>query len=99
MAASLHVDAARARKLLREIMAAETFTAPAQGSHARREMEKDRLTDQDLLNALRAGVVETSELENGSWRHRVKTNTICVVVALVSEKEAVVVTAWRIRRR
>jgi hypothetical protein len=43
-------------------------------------------------------IVEPSEFENGSWRHRVKTNTICVVVALVSEKEAVVVTTWRMRR-
>ncbi len=60
--------------------------------------EKDELTTQDLVNVLRAGVVEPSEFENGSWRHRVKTNAICVVVVLVSEKEAVVVTAWRIRR-
>jgi hypothetical protein len=50
------------------------------------------------LNVPRAGVVEPSELEHGSWRHRVKTNTMCVVVVLVSEREAVVVTAWRIRR-
>jgi hypothetical protein len=51
-----------------------------------------------VVNVLRAGVVEPSEFENGSWRHRVKTNTICVVVVLVSEQEAVVITAWRIRR-
>ena len=61
-------------------------------------MEKDKLTTQDLVNVLRAGVVEPSEFENGSWRHRVKTNTICVVVVLVSEREATVVTTWRIRR-
>jgi hypothetical protein len=59
---------------------------------------KDKLTTQDVVNVLRAGVVEPSEFENGSWRHRVKTNTICVVAVLVSEREAVVVTAWRIRR-
>jgi hypothetical protein len=51
-----------------------------------------------VVNVLRAGVVEPSEFERGSWRHRVKTNTMCVVVVLVSEREAVVVTAWRIRR-
>jgi hypothetical protein len=66
--------------------------------HAKKEMAKDRLTTQDLVNVLRAGVVEPSEFEHGSWRHRVKTNAICAVVVLVSETEAVVVTAWRIRR-
>jgi hypothetical protein len=61
-------------------------------------MEKDKLTTPDVVNVLRAGVVEPSEFERGSWRHRVKTNTMCAVVVLVSETEAVVVTAWRIRR-
>ncbi len=61
-------------------------------------MAKDKLLTQDVMNVLRAGLVEPSEFEHGSWRHRVKTNTICVVVVLASEREAVVVTAWRIRR-
>jgi hypothetical protein len=61
-------------------------------------MAKDKLTMQDVVNVLRAGVVEPSEFERGSWRHRAKTNRICVVVVLVSEREAVVVTAWRTRR-
>jgi len=61
-------------------------------------MEKDRLTTQDAVNVLRAGVVEPSAFENGRWRHRVKTNSIYVVVTLPSETEAIVVTAWRIRR-
>jgi hypothetical protein len=61
-------------------------------------MEKGKLTTQDVVNVLRTGVVEPSEFEHGSWRHRVKTNNICLVVVLVSELEAVVVTTWRIRR-
>jgi len=91
----LHVDVAKARRILREILASGTLTY---SDHAKREMAKDRLTTQDLVNVLRAGAVEPSEFEHGSWRHRVKTNTICAVVVLVSETEAVVVTAWRIRR-
>jgi putative zinc finger/helix-turn-helix YgiT family protein len=51
------------------------------------EKEKPKLTTQDTVNVLRAGVVEPSEFENGSWRHRVKTNNICVVVVFVSEEE------------
>lgn len=89
------MDVAKARKLLREILASGTLTY---SGHAKKEMEKDILTTQDVVNVLRAGVVGPSEFENGSWRHRAKTNTICVVVTLVSEREAVVVTTWRIRR-
>lgn len=95
MGSGLHVDAPRARKLLREILASGVLTY---SGHAKKEMAKDNLTTQDVVNVLRAGVVEPSEFERGSWRHRVKTNTMAVVVVLVSNREAVVVTAWRIRR-
>jgi hypothetical protein len=81
--------------LLREILPSGTLTY---AGHAKERMARDKLTTQDVVNVLRAGLVEPSESEHGSWRHRVKTNTICVVVVLVSEREAVVVTAWRIRR-
>jgi hypothetical protein len=90
----LQVDAATARKLLREILVAGRLWY---SGHAKAEMARDQLTPVDLVNVLRAGVVEPSELERGSWRHRVKTNRICVVVVLLSETEAVVVTTWRIR--
>lgn len=43
-------------------------------SHARDEMAKDGLDDQDALNVLRAGVVEPGEMENGTWRYRVRTS-------------------------
>lgn len=89
------MDAAKARKLLREVGASGVLTY---SDHAKNEMVKDKLTTQDIVNVLRAGVVEPSEFERGSWRHRVKTNTLCVIVVLASEREAVVVTAWRIRR-
>ncbi len=95
MGEGLQVDVAKARRLLGEILVSGTLTY---SGHAKKELAKDKLTTQDVVNVLRAGVVEPSEFERGSWRHRVKTNTICVVVVLVSEQEAVVVTAWRIRR-
>lgn len=95
MAEGLHVDAATARKLLRQILASGPVRFSA---HAKQEMSDDDLTTADAANALRAGVVEPSEYANGSWRHRVKTNRICVVVVLISASEAVVVTAWRIQR-
>lgn len=46
------------------------------------------------------GVVEPAEFENGSWRYRVRTNRMMVVVAFDedSESELVVVTGWRLTR-
>jgi hypothetical protein len=91
----LHVDVVTAKKLLREIIATGVLFF---SKHAKDEMAKDKLSAEDVVNVLRAGVVEPSELDRGSWRHRVKTNSICVVVVVASQREAVVVTAWRIRR-
>jgi hypothetical protein len=88
------VDAATARTLLREILASGRLWY---SRHATDKMARDQLTTVDLVNVLRAGAVEPSEFEHGSWRHRVKTNRICVVVVLVSAREAVVVTTWRLR--
>ena len=95
MGEGLQIDAVTARRLLRDILTSGVLRF---SGHAKAEMAKDQLTTQDALNVLRAGVVEPSELVRGSWRHRVKTNRICVVVTLPSETEAIVITAWRIGR-
>jgi hypothetical protein len=52
-----------------------------------------------VSTVLCGGVVQPPELERGTWRYRVLTNRICVVVAFRSDDELVVVTAWRIRPR
>lgn len=64
-------------------------------SHALEEMADDDLTTVDCVNVLRGGIVEPGELERGSWRYRVRTARICVVVAFRPDEELVVVTAWR----
>jgi hypothetical protein len=91
----LHVDAVKARRLLREIIRSGVVTY---SHHVREQMIARGVSAQDVENTLRAGLVEPSEFERGSWRHRVKTNTICVVVTIFSEETALVVTTWRIRR-
>ena len=53
------------------------------------------LTTVDCVNVLRAGVVDPPELENGTWRYRVRGGWINVVVAFRSEDTLVVITAWR----
>jgi hypothetical protein len=65
--------------------------------HALMEMDKDGLTTVDVVNMLRGGVVEQGELENGSWRYRVRTARMCVVLAFRSKSELRIVTAWRFR--
>jgi hypothetical protein len=90
------LETAAAKKLIRQILAAGTVTP---SGHALVEMRKDDLTLVDCVNVLRGGVVEPAEFEKGSWRYRVKTNRICVVVAFRSEQELRIVTAWRIQQR
>ena len=89
------LSAVDARTLVRKILADHdvTFT-----KHAEDEMAKDNLTAPDVANILRNGIVDAPEFENGSWRYRVRTQHIVVVVAFRSETEARVITAWRIRR-
>lgn len=70
--------------------------------HARSRMDEHDLEEPDVLNVLRAGLItEPAELERGStnavesWRYRIHTDRICVVVAFASPTTLVVVTCWR----
>lgn len=83
-----------ARRLIREILDSGSV---ALSKHAEEEMAKDNLTMLDVANVLRGGVVDPGEYENGSWRYRVRTARIAVIVAFRSETELRVVTAWRFK--
>lgn len=63
--------------------------------HALKEMENDGLTMVDCTNVLRGGWSEPGEWENGSWRYRIRTARICVVIAFRSDTKLAIVTAWR----
>lgn len=64
-------------------------------NHAEVELAKDSMTTVDAMNVMRAGVVRQPEYENGGWRYRVETQQMAVIVAIDSETELCVVTAWR----
>ena len=81
--------------MIREILRAGRFTY---SGHAKKGMLDDGLTTLDCENVLRGGVVQPGAWESGSWRYRVETNRVAVVVAFRSEQEMVVITAWRIDR-
>lgn len=86
-----------AARLVREILQSGTvgFT-----KHARERMVENDLHETDVVNVLRHGLIyEPAEMENGSWRYRLHTDRICVVVAFRSESGLVVVTTWRKMQR
>jgi hypothetical protein len=87
------LDPTRARQRIRNILNSGTVSF---SGHALEEMAKDNLTTVDCTNVLRGGVVEPPEFERGTWRYRVRTNRIYVVVTFRSETQLVVVTAWRL---
>ena len=89
------LDPPQAKRIIRQILVSGEV---AFSRHALTEMKDDDLSNVDCVNVLRAGVVEPPEFENGSWRYRVRSASIWVVVAFRSETEMVIVTAWRVRK-
>lgn len=88
------VDPAEVRRLVRDILGSGTVSF---SRHALSEMANDNLTAVDCTNAMRGGVVEPGEFDKGSWRYRIHTARMCVVVAFRSEVRLAVVTAWRVK--
>ena len=88
------LDNEAARRLIRSILGRGQGGVAFSG-HALDEMAKDELTTVDVANVLRGGVVEFAELISGTWRYRVRTSRMTVVVAFRSETILSVVTAWR----
>lgn len=84
-----------AKKLVRQILQTGGFTFT---KHSREEMLADGLTTVDCENVLRGGVLRPGEYERGTWRYRIETSRVAVVIAFRSESEVVVVTAWRVAR-
>jgi hypothetical protein len=81
-----------ARKLIRQILLTGTVSF---STHALQEMAHDHMTTVDCTNVLRGGVVEPPEYRDGTWRYRVRTASLSVVVAFRSGTHLAVVTAWR----
>ena len=81
-----------AKRLIRRILQSGRFTY---SKHAKEEMLADDLTTVDCENILRGGVVRPPDFGKASWRYRVETNRMAVVIAFRSSDELVVITAWR----
>ena len=88
------LDNTKAKRVILEILqsGAVSFTG-----HALEALAEDNMTTVDATNVLRGGWVEFPECERGSWRYRVRTRQMMVVVCFRSETHLAVVTAWRIK--
>lgn len=85
----------RARRLIGEILEKGSVSF---SSHSEKALVDDGLSTVDAVNVLRGGVVQPAEFENGSWRYRVRTQRMVVVIVFRSASEIAVVTAWREKR-
>lgn len=81
------------KRLIRQIISKGivTYSQP----HAEERMQARGISTVDCINVLRGGVVDVGEYEKSSWRYRVHTPRMCVVIRFESELFLEVVTAWR----
>ena len=98
---SKKTDKGKARKLVAEIVA--RFPEHVSFSrHSIEELKKDGLTTVDAWNVLKgtAKIHQDGEFENGSYRYRLETNFILLVVVFWPDgKGIVVITAWDKRKK
>lgn len=80
-----------AKQLIRECIAREHVNWT---DHALHRCSERGLTTVDCVNALKSGVVDPAEWENGTWRYRVRAGPITVLVAFRDARALTVITAW-----
>ena len=83
---------ATARGLVRQILSTGSVRF---SSHSLDEMDKDGLSEADCVNVLRGGFADPPDFIQGTWRYRMCTPRIVVVITFRSETQLMVVTAWR----
>ena len=84
-------DGNTARRLIRDCM---TRGSVRWTDHVLERCSERGLTTVDCVNALRSGVVDPAEWENGAWRYRVRAGPITVVIAFRDARTLTVITAW-----
>ena len=95
MVANEPLDLVAAKRLIRQILATGAVT-PSQ--HALDQLKARDMSMVDVANVLRGGIVESAEEIRRTWRYRVRTARMVVVVAFRSETELRIVTGWRVQR-
>jgi hypothetical protein len=85
----------QARKILSEIFN-YTPNLVSFTKHAREQMQERDLKSGDVLKVLKAGMILSDPgYEHGSYRYRIQTKKITVVIAFKKPNHVLVITAWR----
>lgn len=91
-----------ARKQIQKIIAAFPNGIIFSG-HSLIELKKDNLTTIDAWNVLNSAdskIYDDGEFSNGSYRYRVETSNIVIVVTFSTDgKGMIIVTAWDKRKK
>ena len=89
----------QARKLLSEILKAGAGNIYI-SRHGHKQIKSRDLELGDIFNVLKVGQIYLSpEFDSGSWRYRVQTKKITVVIAFARPAIVALVTAWRNENR
>lgn len=99
---SKRTDKQKARRLVARIVNTTSFKVSF-SAHAIKELANDRLTTVDAINVLKSTdskIFEEGELVNGTYRYRLQTNFIMLVIAFWPDGTGLnVVTAWDKRKK
>lgn len=88
----------QARKWLSEVLNSCGVRVVSLSRHCRMEMQNDRLIPEDIYQVLRDGkIYDFPEFEKGSFRYRVETERICVIVLFEEPNFIWCITTWRKR--
>lgn len=95
------LDKVAARKLIAEIVTKHAANVHF-SRHALDEMDNDDLCTPDIWNVLKSSdsrIIDEGELEKGSYRYRLETAFIMVVIAFTSNGDGLfIVTVWDKRK-
>lgn len=92
----LKLSPTQARKILSEILNRADISKITFSGHCRKEMTVDSLTTVDIFNVLKAGrIYDEPEWVHETYRYRVETDKIIVVIAFGKPSFIRCVTAWR----
>ena len=86
-----------AKSLVRAILASGTVDLSV--THAQERLGERAMDALDVENVLRCGAVKSCTQVRGTWRYRVETSRMVVVIAFRSRKRLAVITAWRKKAR
>lgn len=86
----------QARKWLAEVLRVGGLNRVRLTKHCREEMQNDSLASSDIYNVLMGGhIYDYPEFEHGTYRYRVETQKIAVIITFEVPDKIRCITTWR----